>query len=449
VHGLCPRGLQLLAEFCSSHSGALVRCCQRSGVQPLSIAVRALLLGILVLLTLEAVREGIAAYYLRQNTPEAIEKAMKWDRADPVYPATAGNLIHLYSESPDPNRVVQLYRRALQLSPFDAGYCADLAEANEWAGRPGIATDYYQQALNLFPNSPEMNWKVANFYIRRGKSEAAYPLLRNALTSRVIPRTQVFALTLSARLDAATVIDEVLPNDPSTIAEYLNFQADHNNSEAAGLTWNRLMRLQSPFEIEKTFHYIDWLVKSHDVDSARRAWESVVLRFPSLIPEPASPENLVTNGDFKARPVNGGFDWLTYPVAGATVTYEVTEEGRNGSLRIDFDGSENLNFNAVAQFVAVEPNRKYELSFRERTVGITTESGVGMQVVDAYDYGKVSGSSAPLVGSVPWEERKLEFETGDNVRLVLLTVLRKKSTKLDGKVAGTAWFSHVSISPTR
>jgi Flp pilus assembly protein TadD len=414
----------------------------------LTTGLRVLALGILLLLIVEAAREGIAAYYLKQNSPEAVEKAMAWDPADAVYPATAANLIHLYSENPNPQRVVSLYRRAVLLSPFDASYCVELAQAEEWAGRPAIAASYYHQALELFPKSPEINWKVANFSVRRGNPDAALPLLRNVLSSGLIPRDQVFELTASARLDPAAVIDDVLPDDAATIGDYLNFQVDRGNASAATMAWDRLLRLASSFEIYRTFHYLDWLIKSHEIDRAKQAWASVVARFPSRVPDPASSTNLVTNGDFKAESVNGGLDWLTYPVAGATVSYEVgTGAGAGGYLRIDFDGSQNLYYDAVAQFVPVEPHRKYEFSVRERALGITTESGVAMQILDAYAIGKVFGTTEPIAGTVSWEERKFCFTTGNDTRLVLLTVVRKRSSKLEGKIAGSVWFSKAVLAP--
>lgn len=410
--------------------------------------LRWFLLAILLVLTAEAAREGVAAYYLRQNTPEAVQKAMAWDPADPVYPATAANLIQLYSQNPNPNEVVQLYRRALQLSPFDASYCVELAEANESAGKFGLAADYYQQALRLFPNSPEINWKVANFYVRKGRTDPALPLLRNMVSSRVIPNEQVFALITSARLNTPAVIEEVLPADPATVADYLNFQIDHNEAVAASLAWERLMSLPQPFEIARTFHYIDYLIKSHQVDRAKQAWATVVARFPSLVPQPASRKNLVTNGDFKVVPVNGGFDWLNYPVAGASVRYEAgTGPGAEGALRIDFDGSQNLYYQAVAQFVALEPSHKYELSLSERAASITTESGLAVQVVDAYDLSKVFGTTAPVIGTAPWEEKKFSFTAGNGTRLVLVMVTRKRSAKLQGNVAGSVWFTKVRLSP--
>ena len=135
----------------------------------LTITSRILLFAFVLNLIVFIARQGVASYYARQNRPDALEKAMIWDPANPVYPAALANLVHLYGRSPDPDEVMRLYQTAARLSSFDAGFTADLAQANDWAGRTEVALPLFRRAQQLFPNSPDINWKIANFYIRSGK----------------------------------------------------------------------------------------------------------------------------------------------------------------------------------------------------------------------------------------------------------------------------------------
>ena len=412
-------------------------------------ALRLLLLGILALLLISAAREGVAEYYIHQNTPDALQNAIRWDLSNPVYPATAASLLHLYGDDPDPHGVIGLYQTALRLSPFDAAYSAGLAQAHEWSGRPTVAAAYFRRALTLFPNSPQINWQVANFYVRSGNTNEALPLLRKVLSSSLIPKNQIFALTSNARVDSATVVHDLLPADPATIASYLNFQVDRNNTIAAQKAWDRLLQLHSSFEINQTFHYLDSLIQSRDVARASQAWSSVLARFPSLIPSPASRDNLIENGNFQADILNGGFEWRVNPIRGVTVTRESEgpPTGANHSLRIDFDGSQNLYYDAVAQFVLVEPSTKYDFSASLRTAGITTDSGLSLQLADAYDPVKILGATDSVLDTMHWSQHKFSFITGSNTHLLLLTVVRKPSHKFDANLAGTFWCSQVTLTP--
>jgi hypothetical protein len=65
----------------------------------LTITLRILLSAFVLTLIVSTARQGVASYYFRQNRPDALQKAMIWDPANPVYPAALANLVHLYGRS--------------------------------------------------------------------------------------------------------------------------------------------------------------------------------------------------------------------------------------------------------------------------------------------------------------------------------------------------------------
>ena len=411
-------------------------------------ALRYLVCGILSFLIVVATRQGIAAYCLREVSPGSVQKAMAWDPGNPQYPATAAILIHQYGDNADPEAAIHLYETALRLSPFDAEYYVDLAQANDWAGRSSEAELLFQRAQKLFPNSPEINWKVANYRLRSGKTTEALPLLKKVLSSGAINENQVFALVSNARIDRGAVINELLPSDVLTFIRFANFQVDRGDMAGAELTWDHLLLLHAPFEINMAFHYLDALIRSRSVERARKIWSALVERFPLLVPSPASSQNLVTNGDFRGDILNGGFDWRVNPVAGAVVTQESSDAAQDSrALRIDFDGSQNLYYDSVAQFVLTEPNTHYDFSAVLSSQGITTDSGVGLRISDAYNSNELLGSTDSLIGTMPRSEHKFSFTTGPETRLALVTVIRTPSHKFDDKIAGTFRVSSVIIVP--
>ena len=374
---------------------------------------------------------------------------MIWDSANPVYPAALANLLHLYGRSPDPDAVIRLYQTAVRLSPFDAGYTADLAQANDWAGRPNAALPLFQRAQQLFPNSPEINWKLANFYIRSGNIGDALPALKKVLSSNIIDKNQIFALSDRAGIDSVTVVEKLLPPDVPAYFAYLNFEAQRRNFSAAQQTWNRLLSLGSPFEPKEAFPFLDALMRSDEqLDNASQVWSSLVSRFPDRITSPASPDTLVTNPNLQADILDGGFDWRVFPVSGVLLTQDSTGPSADArSLRIEFDGTKNLYYGSVLQFVPARPHTKYTFSAFTRSQAITTDAGVGLQISDAYDLVKVLGSTDPLIGTTPWSEQSFSFETSTQTRLLIVRIVRLPSQKLDNKIAGAFWFSRISLTP--
>src|ERR1700676_5191694 len=102
-------------------------------LRTLTVASRLLLFVFVLALIVSTTREGVASYYFRQNLPDALQKAMIGDPANPVYPAALANLVHLYGQSPDPDAVIRLYQTAVGLSPFDASYTAALPKPTNCA----------------------------------------------------------------------------------------------------------------------------------------------------------------------------------------------------------------------------------------------------------------------------------------------------------------------------
>jgi tetratricopeptide (TPR) repeat protein len=413
----------------------------------LTIASRFLLGVFVLILIVSTARQGVASYYFRQNLPDTLQKAMTWDPANPVYPAALAHLVHLYGQNPDPDAVIRLYHTAVRLSPFDAGYTADLAQANDWAGHTDVSLLLFQRAQQLFPNSPEINWKLANFYIRSGNIADALPALKKDLSSNIIDKNQIFALADRAGINSATVVDELLPPAIPAYFAYLNFQTQRGNFPAAQETWNRLLSLDSPFEPKEALPFLDTLIRAHELDRASQVWSSLVSRFPDRILSPASANNLITNSNLQADILDGAFDWRVFPVTGVAVNQDSTGPGADArSLRVEFDGTQNLYYGSILQFVPVQPRTKYTFSAFTRSQAITTNAGVGIQISDGYDPNKILGSTDPLIGTTPWSEQTFPFETPPGTRLLIVRIVRSPSQKLDNKIAGAFWFSRVSLT---
>jgi len=78
-------------------------------------------------------------------------------------------------------------------------------------------------------------------------------------------------------------------------------------------------------------------------------------------------------------------------------------------VKITFNGRENVDFQQVGQAVALQPDTDYCLKARVRTKGVTTKSGLKLEVL------KVGfacyGASESLAGDNEWREVAARFRT--------------------------------------
>ena len=393
-------------------------------------------------------RQAVGAWYFRKKLPQDIQTAIKWDLGNPEYYDALATLTHLYSSGGNSAEVVRLCEKATQLSPYNARYWADLGAAYEWAGRKNDALLAFARARVLFPNSPEINWKAANFYVRTNRTSDALAALQKVLIEDSSKKRQVFVLANNATNDNQEILDQMLPQRTPVVLDYLNFQVEMGRMEAAEQTWTRLLELKVPFELTQSFPYLDALIQHRDLNHLTEVWSALCGIFPKEICARESNPNLVTNGDFAFPPLNGGLDWRVMPVEGAAASVDTTI-GVDGSksLRVDFDGTRNLDYGHVLQYVPVSPATNYTFSAYMRAQGITTDSGPRIDVLDAYDPAKLSVATENVTGGSDWSAHKLEFRTGSETHLLIIKIARPMSHKFDNHLGGTIWITRVTLLP--
>jgi tetratricopeptide (TPR) repeat protein len=404
-----------------------------------------LLIGLLFCIYLAA-RQGIGAWFFRQRSPEGFEASTRWEPANPEYFDALGTLKHYYEDKADPQEIVRLYETATRLSPYDAHYWADLGSAYEWAGHREDALRAFERAQQLFPHSPEINWRLANFYIRAREIPKGLRALHEVLAGGSVPRRDVFALATNATSDTHAILELMLPAQATFYFDYLNFLTDTNRMDGAEEVWARLLELNLPFELRQCFPFLDGLIRHHETGALMESWSALAKRFPEQIHPLIPPDNLVTNGSFEFEILDGGLDWRAVPAEGAIVSVD-SLDAYDGvrSLRVDFDGKQNLDYWHVYQYVPVEPDTEYQFSGYMRVKGITTDSGPRFQIYDAYDMGKLYLSAENLVGTTNWSPQRLSFKTGPDTHLLVVRLARPASHKLDNRIGGAVWIDHVTL----
>jgi len=416
----------------------------------INFSLRTCLLTALLYCIYVAGRQGVAAWRFRQSSPRAIQAAIRWDSSNPQYYDALATLMHHFSANADPEEIVRLCETATRLSPYDAQYWADLGAAQEGGGHTSDALRAFGRAQDLFPNSPEINWQVANFDIRSRKIPDGLRALQKVLLGDGIDgiaNRDVFALATRVA-DSQAILDLTLPPRAPITLDYVNFLSEADDIDAAEQVWARLLHMNLTFELHQASPYLDALIQHRQLTEAADAWSTLAERFPGKISGHTSGANLITNGSFESEILNMGFDWRVVPVEGAVVSVDSLQsiEGAR-SLRIEFDGTRNLDYWQLFQFVPVRPSTRYRFSGYMRLEGITTDSGPRFELYDGYEMGQFFVSTKNMIRTSDWSVQQIEFETKPNTQLLIVRMARPSSSKFDNQIAGTVWIDHVSLEP--
>jgi hypothetical protein len=207
--------------------------------------------------------------------------------------------------------------------------------------------------------------------------------------------------------------------------------------------WRFLRRQQQQPDDRLVASYVDYLLGRRHNDAAVGVWSE---HFGPR--EPDYPNrNLVFNGDFEFEPTGALLDWRIAPSPHASARRDghVVRSG-SWSLRIDFDGRENLYYENITQFVVVRPGC---LRFRAglRTENITTDEGVRFRISD--EHGRLDVVTEDARETSDWRRIEKLVRAPEGVRRVRVQVIRKPSQKFDNKLGGTAWIDRVELTPER
>jgi tetratricopeptide (TPR) repeat protein len=393
---------------------------------------------------------AVAQWYFRQPTAERLRESARWDPRNPVYYAALARRLQTSPDEGDPGQVASLFEAATRLSPHQARYWAELGGAYEIAGRLDDSWKAYEQAQQLFPNSPAINWRLANFYLRQGQTEPALEALHMVLRGDASLRDQAFDLAWRAGISPALILQKTVPHEPDVLFSYLHYLTGKKQMEAAGDVWTQILALPSSFDPHAAFPYLDALILEKKVEALQSAWKDLMERFPTLFRRQSYDDSLVNNPDFEGRILNGGLGWRVVPAEGVVVSVDsLTFFDGTHSLKIYFDGKHNLDYHHIAQLVPVKPDTSYRFIGYMRTKGITTDQGPRFELYDYYDSSQLLRTTENLIGSSNWTQQLVDFQTGPQTELLAICVRRPESHKLDNQIAGTAWIDRVTLRSTK
>jgi tetratricopeptide (TPR) repeat protein len=392
-------------------------------------------------------KHALSSHYAASNNFQNWEHATRIEPDNPETWYRLGRFRQLDFDNEDLPQAISYFRRALQINPNSPYYKLDLAGALETAGNNDEADREFQAAQASYPISAEVSWKYGNFLLRRNRLPEAYAQIHHAVAVEPTLLPLAISRVWHSNPDVRLLLDQVLPDTPEAYSKAVAFLAGEQNPTAAVEAWNRLVRKDPHTDWKRSFVLTDMLVAQEKFDQAGAVWRQAIAMDAGTA-SGYSGNSQIYNGGFERDIADGGFGWRLTNMQDADFDYD-SDEKHSGSrsARLTFDGSKNLSYNGLSQFVLVAPGTRYRFQGFLRTDRISTDSGIRFEILDPKNQKDLDLLTPNETGTVPWTMEQAEFTTGPQTLVIAVRIARKPSERLDNKIRGTVWVDDVSLVP--
>ncbi len=397
-----------------------------------------------------SVRMARAAYGADGASPRELVQATRLEPQNPEYWYRLGHFEQFNMEFPDSGLAVQYLKTALALDPHYADAWLDLGTAYELDGKNVEARDAYLQAKKSYPASGEVSWRYANFLLRQGDVQAAYPEFRRSLEVDPRKAATAFSRCFRANPNIDEILNQVFPPIPSTYVDVIKETSDAKQLSLAQLVWRRLLSLHPRLNVRDFEPLVAGLLASGEAAEARRVWDegTATMHLPERLPLSGS---MVWDPSFESGVNSNFFAWGFQSLTqGVTSAYDLTEKhSGNQSLRLTFDGKHNPHIEVACTLVNVSPNTSYHFSAWVKTRNLTSDRGISFHIrpFTRANTGAPSVTSSEIHGTNPWTLIDLTYTAGPDVNHASVCVSRERDLESEVKISGTAWVDDVNLVP--
>ena len=343
----------------------------------------------------------------------------------------------------DLEKSLSYLHQAIERNPSEQTYWINLAKIHQRLGEKKAFERALENAIVVNPTGYQGRWVVGSLLLQGEDVAKALPHFSYLLRHYPEESSLVYDIWLKVVDDPDSLLEKLVPEDPSSLKSYLSYLYENNDSESAKKVWQKRASLGQRVDRSETLRHIDFLISQNEVKEAMEVWKARLHEEGLSLP---TDGNLITNGGFeKEKILGGGFDWKITEVKGAKVSFDrsVAFEG-NHSIKIAFDGKENVDFHHIYQIVSLKPNTDYSLKAYIRTKEVSTKSGPKIEV---YGIGSTfHGSSESVIGDSAWKELRVAFRTTPQSQAGVVRVRREKTDKFDRLISGTVWIDDVRLT---
>jgi hypothetical protein len=385
---------------------------------------------------------GISLY----QTNFSKEKLLKATRAIPSNPDPFYKLGIFYQwdlRNIDLKESLHYLKKAIERNPLEQDYWLNVAKIFQRMGENKASGRALENAILVFPAGYQGRWVTGNLLLQQGAFEKALPHFSYILANYPNQSMVVYEVLGKAINDPDFILEKVVPKDPMSLKQYLSYLYEAGDKESAQKAWQKRALFAYKPNRDETLRHIEFLISRGELNEAFLIWKARLQEEGLPIP---SDGNLMTNGGFeKEKILGGGFDWKIEKVTGADISFDLSSSlGEERSVKIVFNGKENVDFYHIYQFVPLKPNTEYILKANMKTQAVTTKSGLKVEIIGVGP--AFYKASEPLTGDNDWRELMVAFRTPPQSQGGLVRIRREKTDKFDRYISGTVWVDNFSLT---
>ena len=306
-----------------------------------------------------------------------------------------------------------------------------LAQAETVLGNPDKARTILQFSDGLAKNVYRWKWDQILLAHELGMEEIVISNINFLVNHR--KKVQDAFQLLDTHL-AGDVSVEVRVLNPENLIPFLKWLMRWGRMNDAQIAWNKIVSDGIQNE-DIRLKYIHFLVSRKRVPLATEIWRS------------NTGITGITNPGFEDQMTGRGFDWrYTANNKGKWAIRRTLSEAFSGthSLKIMFEGKENISFGHLYQIVPVDPLIPYRLTYNWRSKNITTDQGPFVDIY-GYDCKGVYFKGSMMLGTHHWQEQDMEFTVTEDCHAVVVRLHRRRSHRFDNKIAGILWLDDFKL----
>ncbi len=332
-------------------------------------------------------------------------------------------------------------KEGIRRNPLEQEYWLNVARIYARMGERQASERALENSVLVFPTGYQGRWVSGNL-LQQEDIEKALPHFSYILANYPNQAPLIYDVLRKTIPDSDFILEKLVPKDPSSFKQYLSTLYEVGDKESAQKAWREKGSFGYQADRKETLRHIEFLISRGDGDEAFKVWKAR-LQEEGIS---TSDSDLITNGGFeKEKILGGGFDWKIEKVPGAEISFDpsIAFEGKS-SLKIVFNGKENVDFHHLYQFVPLKPNNEYALKAMMKTQALTTKSGLKIEILGIGP--AFYKTSEPLIGDNEWKEVVVNFRTPAQTQVGMVRVRRNKTDKFDRYLSGTVWIDHVRLT---
>ncbi len=345
------------------------------------------------------------------NASDVAQTALNFSPSDPLTNWLQATAVK------DDKIALKTYEKIVNISPNDYRWWIELGRTREQLEDFAGSEKAFLRAVEIAPNYSFPHWQIGNFYLRRGDEAKAFGEFQKAASGSVEYRDQVFSTVWEFYDKDTAKLEQIVGDNPPAKASLAKFYAAKERSEDSLRIWNTL----TPEQKQENQLFAELILQAF---YEKKFYRTAVEFASGLGKEPDAKIETVQNGGFES-PIKAEnetlFGWRFTPTEKFDVKLDSSskKEG-NRSLRLSFNGFNNVEIKNLRQYVAVQPGKRYRLTFWMRTENLKSAGTPNLEVVNANDDKVITATNPFPPGTNDWQQLKLDFTVPANAEAIEL-----------------------------